>query len=81
MSSMVSRRISATISDRSSASMNSGALLEHRLALVVDDVVVLQQVLADLVVALLDPLLGGGDGAVQPLVGDRLAFLRRRRCA
>ena len=50
------------------------ALFEHRLALVVHDVVVLQQVLADVVVALLDPLLRGLDGAVQPGVGDRLAL-------
>jgi len=52
-----------------------GALLEHSFALVVHDVVVLEQVLADLVVALLDPSLGGGDGPVQPLVGDGLVFL------
>jgi hypothetical protein len=77
----VSRRISATISDRSVGLHELLALLEHGLALVVDHVVVLQQVLADLVVALLDLALGGGDGAVQPLVGDRLAFLPRRRCA
>ena len=50
------------------------ALLEHGLALVVHDVVVFQQVLADVVVAGLDPLLGGLDGAVQPGVADRLAF-------
>ena len=50
------------------------ALFEHRLALVVDHVVVLEQVLADLVVALLDAFLGGGDGAVEPAVGDGLAL-------
>ena len=50
------------------------ALLEHGLALVVHDVVVLQQVLADVVVAGLDPLLGGLDGAVQPGVADGLAL-------
>ena len=52
-----------------------GALLEDRLALVVDHVVVLEEVLADLVVPLLDALLGRGDGVVQPLVGDGLAVL------
>jgi len=38
------------------------------------DVVVFQQVLADVVVAGLDPLLRGLDGAVQPGVGDGLAL-------
>src|SRR5437773_2390695 len=45
------------------------------LALLVHDVVVLEQVLADLEVVVLDALLGGGDGARHELVLDRLALL------
>jgi hypothetical protein len=45
------------------------ALFEDGLALLVDDVVVFEQVLADLEVALLDPLLGGLDGASSATCG------------
>src|SRR5690349_12191481 len=45
------------------------------LALLVHHVVVLEQVLADLEVARLDPLLGGADGAGDELVLHRLALL------
>jgi len=45
------------------------------LALLVHDVVVLEQVLADLEVVVLHALLGGGDGARHEPVLDRLAFL------
>src|SRR5690606_14722852 len=51
------------------------ALLEDNLALVVDDVVELQEVLADFEVALLDPLLRGLERLVHPFVGNRLVFL------
>jgi hypothetical protein len=50
------------------------ALLKHGLALVVHDVVVFQQILADVVVAGLDALLGGFYGLVQPGVADGLPF-------
>ena len=53
-SSMVSWRISVDDLGQVVGLHELLALLEHRLALVVDDVVVLQEVLADLVVALLD---------------------------
>ena len=51
------------------------ALLEDRLALIVDDVVELQQVLADFEVALFDAALRGFERLVHPRVDDGLAFL------
>ena len=51
------------------------ALLEDDLALVVHHVVVLQDLLADVEVALLDLLLRGLEALVHPGMHDRLAFL------
>ena len=52
------------------------ALLEHDLALVVHDVVVFQDVLADVEVARLDLRLRPLDGLVDPRMDDGLAFLQ-----
>ncbi len=69
------------------------ALLEDHLALIVENVVVLQEVLADVEVAGFDLLLGALQRLVDPGMDDRLAFLeaelraacrpcgRSRRCA
>ena len=50
-------------------------LFKDRLALIIDDVVIFQDVLADLEIALLDFLLRGFDGLVHPRVGDAFVFL------
>ena len=52
------------------------ALLEDDLALVVEHVVILQEVLADVEVAGFDLLLGAFQGLVDPGMDDRLAFLQ-----
>ncbi len=75
MSSMTPWRISSIVSRTDSCAMKSLALLEHDLALVVHDVVVLQDVLADVEVARLDLLLRLLDRLVDPGMDDRLAFL------
>ena len=54
-------------------------LLEDDLALVIHHVVVLQDLLADVEVALLDLLLRGLERLVHPRVRDRLAFLEAER--
>jgi uncharacterized protein YydD (DUF2326 family) len=67
--------MSSTVSLTSSSAHQLDALLEHDLALVVHDVVVFQEVLADVEVARLDLLLRLLQRLVDPGMDDRLVLL------